>query len=64
MTRSIPKYRLVGEAAAGTFTLGQFLDDNPDLPLDDLDRIRGLERGDSVTLGGGAWDTYTIRRVR
>lgn len=58
-----PKYRIVGEPKAGTFTIGEFLDDNLDLDAQEIDAIRDLEKGQEVTLGGGAGGTYTIRRV-
>jgi len=64
MTRTAkPKYRIVGEPAAGTFTVGQFLDDNLDMDAEEIDAIRSLEVGDKVTLGGGAGGEYTIKRV-
>lgn len=58
-----PKYRIVGEPAAGTFTLGQFLDDNLDMDVQEIEAIRNLRKGSSVTLGGGAGGEYTIKRV-
>jgi hypothetical protein len=57
------KYRLIGQPEAGTFTIGEFLDDNPDLDASEIDAIRSLKKGREVTLGGGASGEYTIRRV-
>jgi len=37
--------------------------DNLDMDAQEIDSIRDLEKGQAVTLGGGASGTCTIRRV-
>ncbi len=44
------------------FTFGEFIHDNPELDLLTLVRIKGLQIGGSMVLGGGAAAEFTIRR--
>jgi hypothetical protein len=48
----------------GVFSFASFADTNPNLPPPELAAVAALDVGQSFTGGGGAFASWTIRRIR
>ena len=61
--RTVQQYVLPDDPGCPAFSLAAFERDNETIDEVELCAIRALLPGQSVTLGGGASGTYTIRRL-